>query len=77
MANWAQFEYSLRCVLTFVASGLDNNERVLSYFDEAANVQCYTSCTLTTLHCIKVTYLQCCPMKRHKNNVDMFVRECG
>ncbi len=38
-------------VLNFVASGLDINDCVLSYFEGTANVHCYTSCTLTTLHC--------------------------
>ncbi len=37
-----------RGVLTFVANGLDINGCVL------ANLCCYTSCTLTTLHCSKV-----------------------
>ncbi len=55
--------YSLRGVLTFVASGLDNNGCMLSYFEGTANFQCYTSCTLTTLHCSKVSFLQCCHMK--------------
>ncbi len=47
----------------FVASGLDINGCVLSYFEGTANLQCYTSCTLTTLHCSKVSFLQCCHMK--------------
>ncbi len=34
---------SLRGVLTFVASGLDNNDCVLSYFEGTANLHCYTS----------------------------------
>ncbi len=38
--------FSLRGVLTFVASGLDINVCVLSYFEGTANVHCYTSCTL-------------------------------
>ncbi len=54
--------FSLRGVLTFVllycstfvASGLDINSCVLSYFEGTANLHCYTSCTLTTLHCSKV-----------------------
>ncbi len=58
--NWT---FSLRGVLTFVASGLDINGCVLSYFEETAHLHCYTSCTLTTLHCSKVSSLQCCPMK--------------
>ncbi len=41
-------------VLTFVASGLDINGCVLSYFEGTANLHGYTICTLTTLHCIKV-----------------------
>ncbi len=45
--------FSLRGVLTFVASGLDINRCVLSYFEGTANVHCYTSYTLTTLHCSK------------------------
>ncbi len=40
--------------LTFMASGLDINGCVLSYFEGTANLHCYTSCTLTTLHCSKV-----------------------
>ncbi len=64
MANWAQFgQFSLRGELTFVASGLDINGCVLSYFEATVNVHCYTSCTLTTLHCSKVSLLQCCHMK--------------
>ncbi len=43
---WA---FSLRGVLTFVASGLDTNGCVLSYFEGTANLHCDTSCTLTTL----------------------------
>ncbi len=49
--------FSLRGVLTFVASGLDIHGCVLSYFEGTANVHCYTSCTLTTLHCSKVSFL--------------------
>ncbi len=57
--------FSHRGVLTFVASGLDINGCVLSYFEGTANLHCYTSCTLTTLHCSKVSFLQCCHMKRY------------
>ncbi len=46
--------FSLRDVLTFVASGLDINGCVLSYFKGTANLHCCTSCTLTNLHCSKV-----------------------
>ncbi len=52
--------FSLRGVLTFVASGLDINGCVLSYLEGTANLHCYTSCTLTTC---KVSFLQCCHMK--------------
>ncbi len=45
---------SLRGVLTCVASGLDINGCVLSYFKGTVHLHCYTSCTLTTLHCSKV-----------------------
>ncbi len=55
--------FSLKGLLTFVASGLDFNGCVLSYFEVTANVPCYTSCTLTTLLCSKVSFLQCCHMK--------------
>ncbi len=55
--------FSLRGVLTFVASGLDINGCMLSYFEGTANLHCYTSCSLTTLHFSKVSYLQCFPMK--------------
>ncbi len=48
-----------------MASGLDNNGCVLSYFEETANLYFYTSCTRTTLHCSKATFLQCCHMKRY------------
>ncbi len=57
--------FSLRVVLTFVASGLDINGCVLSYFEGTEDVHRYTSCTLTTLHCSKVSFLQCCHMKRY------------
>ncbi len=54
-------------LIIFVASGLDINGCVLSYFEGTANLHCYTSCTLTTLHCSKVSFLQCCHMKRYNN----------
>ncbi len=44
-------------------SGLDINGCLLSYFEGTANLHCYTSCTLTTLHRSKVSFLQCCHMK--------------
>ncbi len=46
-----------------MTSGLDINGSVLSYFEGTANVHFYTSCTLTTLHCSKVSFLQFCQMK--------------
>ncbi len=55
--------FSLRGVLTFVGSGLDINGCV-SYFEGTANLHCYTSRTLTTLHLSKVSFLQCCHVKR-------------
>ncbi len=56
--------FLLRGVLTFVASGIDINACVLSYFERTANLHCYTSCTLTILHCSKVSFFhQCCYMK--------------
>ncbi len=57
--------FSLRGVLTFVASSLDIKRCVLSFFEGTANVHCYTSCALTTLHCSKVSFLQRCHMKRY------------
>ncbi len=57
--------FSLRGVLTFVASGLDINGCVLSYFEGTANLHSYTSCTLTRLHCSKVSFLQYCHMNRY------------
>ncbi len=45
--------------------GLDINGCRLSYFEGTANVHCYTICTLTTLHCSKVLFIQCCHMKRY------------
>ncbi len=57
--------FSLRGVFTCVASGLDINGYVLSYFEGTANLHCYTSCKFTTLHCSKVSFLQCCHMKRY------------
>ncbi len=57
--------FSLRGVLTFVVSGLDIYGYVLIYFERIANLHCYTSCTLTTLHCSKVSFLQCCHIKRY------------
>ncbi len=39
--------FSLRGVLTFVASGLDINGCVLSYFEGTTHFHCYTSCTVT------------------------------
>ncbi len=66
--------FSLRGVLTFVASGLDINGCVLSYLEGAVNLQYYTSCTLTTLHCRKVSFLQCFQMKRYNK---MFTKMWG
>ncbi len=61
---WA---FSLRGVLTSVASGLDINSCLLSYFEGTANLHCYSNCTLTTLHCSKVSFLQYCNTKRYYN----------
>ncbi len=57
--------FSLRGALTFVASGLDINGCVSSYSERTANLHCNTSFTRTTLHCSKVSFLQCCHMKRY------------
>ena len=50
--------------LTFGASDLDINGCVLSDFEGTVHLHCYTSCALTTLHCIKVSILQGCAMNR-------------
>ena len=34
-------------------------------FEATANLHCYTSCALTTLHCSNVSFLQCSHMKRY------------
>ncbi len=39
---------------------------VFTYFEGTANLHCYTSCTLTSLHCSKVSFLQCCHVKKYK-----------
>ncbi len=62
------------CVLTFVASGLDINGCVLSYFEGTANLHCYTSCTITTLHCSKVSFILCCHMKLYNTIIYKNVR---
>ncbi len=62
---WAQFGHFHSKLWTLVASGLDINGCVLSVFEGTANLHCYTSCTLTTLHCSKVSFLQCCHMNRY------------
>ncbi len=68
MANWTKFgHFHLWGVLTFVANGLDINDCVLSYFEGTVNLHCHKSCTLTTLHCSKVLFLQCCRMKIYNN----------
>ncbi len=64
--------FSLRDLLTFVVSGLDINGGVLSYFEGTAHVHCYTSCTLITLHCSKVSFLQCC----HVKNIIKYLQKC-
>ncbi len=66
--------FSLKGVLTFVATCLDINGCVLSYFEGTANIHCYKSCTLTTLNCSKVSFLQCCHMKRYNT---IFTKMCG
>ncbi len=64
MANWAQFGhfhlgvYSLLWPAVSILMGV-------SYFEGTENLLCYTSCTLTTLHCSKVLFLQCYHMKRY------------
>ncbi len=67
--------FSLWDVLTFVASGLDINGCVLSYFEGTANLHCYTSCTLTTLHCRKVSFFSDVTWK-YIININKNVRGC-
>ncbi len=59
------WKFSLRGVLTFVASGFDINGCVLNYFEGTANLHCYSSCTLIALHCSKVSFPQYCHMKSY------------
>ncbi len=54
--------FSLRGVLTFVASGLDINGCVL----RGQLIFTVIQAVHTTLHCSKVSFLQCCHMKRYK-----------
>ncbi len=61
--NWT---FLLKSVLTIVASGLDIDGCVLSYFEGTEDLHRYSSCT--TLHCSKVSFLQCCHMKRYNKN---------
>ncbi len=62
--RWMVFGH--RAAAQFQGLGnLDINGCVLSYFEGTAHLYCYTSCTLTTLHCSKVSFLQCCHMKKH------------
>ncbi len=49
----------------FQLSSLRNHSNMLIWCSRNANLHCYTSCTLTTLHCSKVSFLQCCHMKRY------------
>ncbi len=62
-----------------MASGLDINGCVLSYFERTANLHCYTSCTLTTLHCSKVSFLQCSQsaVSKHVNRKLSGRKKCG
>ncbi len=54
MANWAQFwHFHLGVLLTFVASGLDINGCVLSYF-EGQQIYTFIQAEHTTLHGSKV-----------------------
>ncbi len=65
MANGPNLDIFIWGVLTFVASGLDINGCAFNYFERTANLHCYTSCTLTNLHCSKVSFIHCCHMKRY------------
>jgi len=56
----------------FVASDLDIDGCVLSYFEGTSLLHCYTSCTLTNLHCNKVSILQGCHMKISKTLCKMY-----
>lgn len=62
MANWAQFGHFH---LGVYSSDLDINGCVLSCFEGRVKLHCCAGCTLTALHCSKVSFLQCCPMKRY------------
>ncbi len=66
--------FSLRSVLTFVARGLDINGCVWSYFEGTANLYGYASCTLNTLHCSKVSFLQ---LSSHENKKNIYTNVKG
>ncbi len=55
--------FSLRGVLTFVASGLDINEGVLSYFEGTQMYTVIQAVHSLFLHCSQVIFRQCCHMK--------------
>ncbi len=65
--------FSLRGVLSFGVSDING---CVSYFEGTANLHCYTSCTLTILHCSKVSFLQCRHMKREHIYKNVMVYFC-
>ncbi len=75
MTLWAQFGFSLRGVLTFVASGLDIIGCVLSYFEGKANLHCYTSCTLTTSFDSFQQRCQCCQVHQLLNKFNSALKQ--
>ena len=73
--------FALRDVLIFLPAV--QTLMAACYSARTVHLHCCTSCTLTTLHCIKVSFLQCCPMKRYNKifsrnvrGVLTFVRYC-
>ncbi len=54
---------SLTVYSVLLPAFFDNNGCMFSYFHRTVNIYCYTSCTLTTLKYIQVSFLQYCPLK--------------
>ena len=68
MSHWAQFGYFHLGVYSLLLPAVYTSMAVFSCFEGTANLHCYTSCTLTTLHCINVSY----PMK----NIIKCLQQC-
>ena len=63
--KWVHPSHFCKYVIFFHRTTLKKWHFDTSYFERTVNLHCYKSFTLATLHCIKVSFLQCCPMKRY------------